>query len=96
MDMLGNDVDGEEGKETIKAKPGNKGRFDTVIVAHSIAAEATGLQGRSYNLCFKYLLILITICRDESGMPPNNIYAAYKNIYLRSTSLLAKGEIGVY
>ena len=96
MDMLGNDVDGEEGKETIKAKPGDKGRFDTIIVAHSAAAEATGLQGRSYNLCFKYLLILITICRDESGTPPNNIYAAYKNIYLRSTSLLAKGEIGVY
>ena len=96
MDMLGNDVDGEEGKETIKAKPGNKGRFDTIIITHSAAAEATGLQGRSYNLCFKYLLILITICRDKSGMPLNNIYVAYKNIYLRSTSLLSKGEIGVY
>ena len=45
MDELGNDVDGEEGKETIKAKPGDTGRFDTVVVAHSAAAESTGLQG---------------------------------------------------
>ena len=45
MDELGNDVDGKEGKETIKAKPGDTGRFDTVVVAHSAAAESTGLQG---------------------------------------------------
>ena len=45
MDKLGNDVDGKEGKETIKAKPGDTGRFDTVVVAHSAAAESTGLQG---------------------------------------------------
>ena len=47
MDELGNDVDANEGKETIKAKPGDMGRFDTVVVAHSAAAESTGLQGRT-------------------------------------------------
>jgi hypothetical protein len=45
MDDLGNDVDAQEGTETIKAKPGDGGRFDTVVVAHSAAAESTGLQG---------------------------------------------------
>ena len=47
MDELGNDVNANEGKETIKAKPGDMGRFDTVVVAHSAAAESTGLQGRT-------------------------------------------------
>ncbi|KAI6046816.1 hypothetical protein EDC04DRAFT_2557607 [Pisolithus marmoratus] len=44
MDKLGNDVDVQEGMETIKAKPGEGSRFDTVMVAHSTAAESTGLQ----------------------------------------------------
>ncbi|KIM50096.1 hypothetical protein SCLCIDRAFT_1187377 [Scleroderma citrinum Foug A] len=42
MDALGNDVDSGEEKETIKAKPGDKGRFNMVVVAHSAAVESTG------------------------------------------------------
>ena len=41
MDMLGNDVDGEEGKETTKAKSGDKGRFDTIIVALIYSQNST-------------------------------------------------------
>ncbi|KAI6011627.1 hypothetical protein EDC04DRAFT_2871055 [Pisolithus marmoratus] len=47
MDELGNDVDVQEGTETIKAKPGDGSRFDTVVVAHSTTAESTGLRGVS-------------------------------------------------
>jgi hypothetical protein len=48
LDVLGNDIDGEEGVDSIKAKPG---RFDTVAVAYHSDAESTGLQGeyRSYS-----------------------------------------------
>ncbi|KAI6007912.1 hypothetical protein EDC04DRAFT_2871611 [Pisolithus marmoratus] len=45
MDKLGNDVDVQEGMETIKAKPGDSSRFDTGVVVHSTAAESTGLRG---------------------------------------------------
>ncbi|KAI6043240.1 hypothetical protein EDC04DRAFT_2866370 [Pisolithus marmoratus] len=45
MDKLGNNVDVQEGVETIKAKPGDGGRFNNVVVAHSTTAESTGLQG---------------------------------------------------
>ena len=47
LDVLGNDVDGEEGVDAVKAKPGRAGeaRFDTVLVAHQDLAETTGLQG---------------------------------------------------
>lgn len=42
LDVLGNDVDGQEGVDSIKAKPG---RFDIVAVAYRGDAESTGLQG---------------------------------------------------
>ncbi|KIM54118.1 hypothetical protein SCLCIDRAFT_31364 [Scleroderma citrinum Foug A] len=47
LDILGNDVDGQEGLDAVKAKPGSEGdaRFDTVLVAHSEDAETTGLKG---------------------------------------------------
>lgn len=44
LDILGNDVDGQEEIDSIKAKPG---RFDTVAVAYQEDAESTGLQGKS-------------------------------------------------
>jgi len=47
MDELGNNIDGEGGKETIKAKPGDSGQLDMVVVAHSAAAESTGLPGEA-------------------------------------------------
>ena len=47
LDVLKNDVDGEEGIDAVKAKPGRAGeaRFNTVLVAHQDLAETTGLQG---------------------------------------------------
>ena len=47
LDVLGNDVDGKEGVDAVKAKPGKEGeaRFDTVLVAHRETAETTGLEG---------------------------------------------------
>ncbi|KAI6010552.1 hypothetical protein EDC04DRAFT_2871165 [Pisolithus marmoratus] len=47
MDELGNDVDAQEGTETIKAKPGDGSRFETIMIVHSTTAESTGLQGVS-------------------------------------------------
>ena len=46
LDVLGNDVDGEEGVDAVKAKPGRveEAWFDTVLVAHQDLAETTGLQ----------------------------------------------------
>jgi len=51
LDILGNDVDGQEGLDAVKTKTGNKGdaRFDTVLVAHSDNAETTGLRGRWFS-----------------------------------------------
>ena len=51
LDTLGNDVDGQESLDAVKAKPSSEGdaRFDTVIVAHSEGAETTGLKGM---ICF--------------------------------------------
>ena len=46
LDILGNDVDGKEGVDAVKARPGKEGeaRFDTVLVTHKDIAETTGLQ----------------------------------------------------
>ena len=51
LDTLGNDVDGQESLDAVKAKPSSEGdaRFGTVIVAHSEGAETTGLKGM---ICF--------------------------------------------
>jgi hypothetical protein len=51
LDTLGNDIDGQEGIDSVRAKPakgrGNvgDGRFDVVVVAQSDEAESTGLEG---------------------------------------------------
>jgi len=52
------DVDGKEGKETIKAKLRDTGRFDTIVVTHSAAAESTSLQGGTSYLSYLIFLIL--------------------------------------
>jgi hypothetical protein len=50
LDTLGNDVDGKEERDAVKARPrrGKEGieRFDTVVVSYSSDAESTGLQGK--------------------------------------------------
>ena len=84
MDDLRNDVDGEEGKETIKAKPGEKGRFDMVVVAHSAAAETTGLQGGVTPIMFG-LISLVYFSRNEGGVPAHYFQVAYHHIAFRST-----------
>ena len=84
MDDLGNDVDGEEGKETIKAKPGEKGKFDMVVVAHSAAAETTGLQGGVTPIMFG-LICLVYFSRNEGGAPAHYFQVAYHHIAFRST-----------
>ncbi|KAG1731859.1 uncharacterized protein EDB91DRAFT_1238880 [Suillus paluster] len=50
LDTLGNDVDGQEEIDSVRAKPGKgraedvgDGRFDVVVVAQSDEAESTGL-----------------------------------------------------
>lgn len=50
LDVLGNDVDGQEGRDAVKAKPertgGTRGgRFDVVAVANTAEAQSTGLKG---------------------------------------------------
>ena len=46
LDILGNDVDGQEGLDAVKAKAGEGGaRFDTILVAYSDDAEISGLKG---------------------------------------------------
>jgi len=55
LDTLGNDVDGKEEMDSIRAQPGrgggrgdseaSTGRFDVVVVAHTDQAESTGLHG---------------------------------------------------
>ena len=84
MDDLRNDVDGEEGKETIKAKPGEKGRYDTVVVAHSAAVETTGLQGGVTPIMFR-LICLVYFSRNEGGVPACYFQVAYHHIAFRST-----------
>ena len=51
LDVLGNDIDGQENIKAVRAKPGKEGeaRFDTVLVAHKDTAETTGLQGAQIN-----------------------------------------------
>lgn len=46
LDVLGNDVDGQEEVDAVRVKPGREGeaRFDTVLVAHTNIAETTGLR----------------------------------------------------
>jgi hypothetical protein len=50
LDTLGNDVDGKEDRDAVKARPrrGREGkeRLDTVVVSYSSDAESTGLQGK--------------------------------------------------
>ena len=84
MDDLGNDVDSEEGKETIKAKPGEKERFDMVVVAHSTAAETTGLQGGVTPMMFG-LICLVYFSRNEGGVPAHYFQVSYHHIAFRST-----------
>jgi len=47
LDILGNDVDGKEGVDAVKARPGKEGeaRLNTVLVTYKDIAETTGLQG---------------------------------------------------
>lgn len=49
LDTLGNDVDGQEGRDSVRAQPSrgdaSSGRFDVVVVTYTDDAETTGLHG---------------------------------------------------
>lgn len=48
LDVLGNDIDGQEGIDAVKSKPERGGgRFDVVAVANTLVARATGLEGKN-------------------------------------------------
>jgi hypothetical protein len=47
--ILGNDIEGTEEKDWVRAKPARQGggeRFDTVVVSHTHDAENTGMKGK--------------------------------------------------
>ena len=90
LDILGNDVDGEDGVDALKAKPGRVGeaRFDTVLVAHADVAETTGLEGMLHTACSTRTF--------EGWMSPSNIQASRDPIHTATHQhALAQGSSGI-
>ena len=59
--VLGNDIEGTEEKDWVRAKPARQGggeRFDTVVVSHTQEAENTGMKGKCYFLLLQGLYLL--------------------------------------
>jgi hypothetical protein len=65
LDTLGNDVDGQEGKDSVRAQPGrgeaSSARFDVVMVTHTDEAETTGPHGEPPRLCFYLTALKLSI-----------------------------------
>jgi hypothetical protein len=76
LDVLGNDVDGAEGVDVVKAKPGRVGeaRFDTVLVAHRDDAETTGLKG----MWLTTSLVLSVLINPYTGMKLGHLHVIFK------------------